>query len=269
TFCANLPYTLINEIQERRQTPIPKHIEKASWLLSMQVRAELSPKTLASLSDEQLIFILDTIRLQYSMALIDYGSAVGILAAQAISEPLTQYMLDSHHRSVAGGTNKAGLVRVDEIYKARPEEAEQSPSMQLPLIQTPDMSLAFAQEIANATEFLIMKRFVDRYEILLEPISSLKYPPYLDDEIWISNFYKAHPLIQAPTDLTNWCFRLVLDKMSMVLKGVDLELIVQRLRSHHPGSFIVHTPEGSPEIVIRIWLRSSGFRSSKAGMNEE
>jgi hypothetical protein len=37
-----------------------------------------------------------------------------------ISEPLTSYMLDAHHRSAAGSANEEGLARVREIYGARP-----------------------------------------------------------------------------------------------------------------------------------------------------
>ena len=43
----------------------------------------------------------------------------------------------------------------------------------------------------------------------------------------------------------------------MVLKAVELELIVRRLRAAHPGIYIAHTPGASPEIVLRVWLRAS------------
>jgi len=262
--CARLPYTLINEIQERLRTPVPPHKAAATLLLSMLIRAELNPQVLSRLSDEQLGFIIEAIRQRYSLSLIDYGTAVGVLAAQSISEPLTQYMLDSHHRSVAGGTNKSGLVRVSEIYGARDVSEEQSSAMMLLLrpeaLGEANGAFAVAQEIANSIEFVTLRRFTRQYDVLLEPYGALVYPPFAKDASWISEFERDHPLVRPPGDLTNWCFRFILDKSSLVLKAVELELIVRRLRARHPGLYVVHTPEAVPEAIIRIWHRAGQFK---------
>jgi DNA-directed RNA polymerase beta' subunit len=269
--CVCLPYTLINEIQERRRSRVPLHISAATSLMCMLVRAELNPRILARLTDEALEYIIGAIRTRYSLSLVDYGTAVGILAAQAISEPLTQYMLDSHHRSVAGGTNKSGLVRVAEIYGARSVAEEQSSMMQLPLkasvLGAPAGSSVVAQEIANSIEYVTLLRFTKLHDMLLEPYNALIYPPAAGDRAWINEFERSHPLIRPPGDLTNWCFRFVLDKSALVLKAVSLELIVRRLRARHPGLLVVHTPETVPEIVVRVWLRASLFK--RGGDDEE
>jgi len=262
--CIQLPYTLLNEIQERLRTPVPLHKKSATLLICILVRAELNPRILSLISDEQLSFIIDAVRQRFSLSLIDYGTAVGILAAQAISEPLTQYMLDSHHRSVAGGTTKSGLVRVSEIYGARDVSEEQSAGMLLPLkteiLGGSAGALTIAQEIANSIEFTTLRRFTRQYDILLEPYTALVYQPYFNDSEWIAEFERSHPLVVPPGDLTNWCFRIILDKSSLVLKAIELELIVRRLRAKHPGLYVVHTPESVPEVVIRIWHRTSQFR---------
>lgn len=264
--CARLPYALLNEIQERRRSPVPPHISAACALLCMLVRAELSPKVLVRLSDEQLTFVVDAIRQRYSLSLIGYGTAVGVLAAQSISEPLTQYMLDSHHRSVAGGTNKSGLIRVGEIYGAKPVSEEQSAAMMLPLkasaLGASADAYGIAQEIANSIEYVTLRRFTRQHDTLLEPYTALVFPPFTGDRVWIEEFERAHPLVRPPGDLTNWCFRFALDKSALVLKAVDLELVVRRLRARHPGTYVVHTPEAVPEIVIRVWLRATQFKSS-------
>lgn len=262
--CARLPYALLNEIQERRRAPVPPHKAAATSLLCMLVRAELNPRVLARLSDEQLGFVIEAVRQRYSLSLVDYGTAVGVLAAQSISEPLTQYMLDSHHRSVAGGTNKSGLVRVSEIYGARDVSEEQSSAMLLPLrpeaLGDAAGALAVAQEIANSIEFVTLRRFTRQYDVLLEPYGALVYPPFAGDAAWIAEFERAHPLVRPPGDLTNWCCRFTLDKSALVLKAVELELIVRRLRARHPGLYVVHTPEAVPEVVVRVWHRASQFK---------
>ncbi|XP_065668226.1 uncharacterized protein LOC136088443 [Hydra vulgaris] len=262
--CDRLPYVLVNEIQERRGTPVSLHKITATLLFCILIRSELNPRVLARLSDEQLSFIIDNIRQRYSLSMIDYGTAVGIQAAQAISQPLTQYMLDSHHRSVAGGTSKSGISRVGEIYNPRDVSLEQSSAMLLPLrpeiLGDANGAFAVAQEIANKIEYVTLQRFVRRYDILLEPCKELIYPPYAKDAQWIEEFERSHPLIRPPGDLTNWCFRFVLDKSALVLKAIELELIVRRLRARHSGFYIVHTPEAVPEIIIRIWHRAGQFK---------
>lgn len=258
--CSRTAYLLINEIQERLQTPIPAYLKASTFVLNMLLRSELSPKVLARMSDDQLTYVIQSVRTRYSMSLIAYGSAVGILAAQAISEPLTQYMLDSHHRSVAGGTNKAGLVRVSEIYGARPVEDEQSPSMLLPIKPEFATDVAKAQEIANGIELVTLRRFVKQYDILFEPFAEPRYPPFRGDVKWMREFETNHPLVKPPPDLTSWCYRLVLDKGAMVLKAVGLEQMTGRLRTKHPSLFVVHTPESVPHIVVRIYVRASQFK---------
>lgn len=263
--CACLPYTLINEAAERRRAPLPRHIIAAAGMMATVVRAELPPLVLARLSDEQLEYIIGAVRLRYALSLVDYGTAAGLLAAQAISEPLTQYMLDSHHRSVAGGTSKAGLIRISEIYGAKRVANEQTSTMLLLLrpeaLGPPEGAAAAAQAVANAIEHVTLRRFARQYDVLLEPPDALVYPPAAGDAAWLAEFARAHPLVRPPGDLTNWCFRIVLDKSALVLKAIELELIVSRLRRAHPGIYVAHTPEAVPEVVVRVWHRAIQFRS--------
>lgn len=259
-FCDCSAYALVNEAQERLRSPLPAHLRAAVFVFNMLLRTELAPPTLARLSDEQLAYVLKAVKARHAMALIAYGTAVGILAAQAISEPLTQYMLDSHHRSVQGGTNKSGLVRVSEIYGARPVEDEQSPAMLLPLRREFAADAAKAQEIANGIELVTLRRFVRQYDILFEPFAAPQYPPFAADLAWMREFADAHPLAPAPPDLTSWCFRLVCDKSAMVLKAMPLEAMVARLRAAFPSLFVVHTPESVPSVVVRVYVRSAQFK---------
>jgi DNA-directed RNA polymerase beta' subunit len=259
-FCERLPYALINEIQERRRSPIPPHLAAATSLLQALLRAELAPPVLAGLARADLDFVLDSVRLHYARALIDYGTAAGILAAQAVSEPLTQYMLDSHHRSVSGGTNKAGIIRPNEIFGAKPVDAERSPEMLLPVRAEFERDRAAVLQIANQIELMAFARFVAAWDALLEPFGELRYPPYAADQAWIAEFLRLHPLSPPPADLTNWCARFELDKASMILKSMSLELIAERLRAQFPAAYFVHTPENAPRVVLRAFFRAGQFR---------
>lgn len=258
--CDNIPYILLNDIQESRKTPIPLHKKMACNLLIMLIYSELHPRMLEQLTDEQLSIITKIIRQKYANSLIDYGTAVGILAAQSISEPLTQYMLDSHHRSVGSGTSKSGIVRINEIYSTSNIDKEQTPAMLIPINEkllksnnNATDNQVFIQDIANSIEYITFKKFIKNKKILLEPIDKLIHPEYKSDYIWIKEFKQSHPLFTVSSELTNWCFRFVIDKSELVLKAVSLELIIQKLKAKHPNIVVLFTPESSPEIIIRIW----------------
>jgi len=273
-FCHDLPYVLINEIQRRRQTPIPEYLKAAACSLQILIRSELNSRKLLELTGGQLEIILLNIQLQYAQSLIDYGEAVGVLAAQSISAPLTQYMLDSHHRSVQGGTNKSGIIRPQEIFGVKDPASEHSSEMLLRLKDKDvEKNVARVREIANSIELMDLKRFVLHWGLLFEPFVGTKskesitvtlknkmYPGHAHDSEWFEAFLEMHPLIPIPSDLTKWCVRFELHKTVMILKSMSLERIVERLRLRHPHTYVVHSPENWPNVVVRIYLRSGFFR---------
>lgn len=256
----NITYSLFNEIQESKKMKIPLHKKDASLLISMLIRFELNPKVLETLLIEQIDIIVKIIRYKYSNSLIDYGTAVGILAAQSISEPLTQYMLDSHHRSVGAGTTKSGINRINEIYSISNINREQTPAMCIPLhkniyqnITNPEIEV---QKIVNEIEFIMFKQIINNKMILLESVDHLIYPLYKKDEIWINTFKKSHPLIEIPNNLLPWCFRFELNKSILVLKSIDLETVIKRLKINNLNTFILFNSETSSEIIIRVWFKA-------------
>jgi hypothetical protein len=131
SLCEGIPYVLINEIQEKLKTPVPQYISAACWLLCMLIRSHLHANALIEykMTPSVLRVIMDKIRLRYSQALIEPGTAAGIIAAQSFSEPLTQYMLDAHHRSASGGTSKSGMTKAKEVLGAKDVSKLDSPSM--------------------------------------------------------------------------------------------------------------------------------------------
>jgi DNA-directed RNA polymerase II subunit RPB1 len=220
------------------------------------------------MSVEDIDHVVRTIRKKYCDSLIDYGTAVGILAAQSISQPLTQYMLDSHHRSVGSGTTKSGIIRISEIYSTCNVNKEQTPAMLIPInpkvFETNNTEpFTLVQEIAKNIEYITFNNFVQSKKIILESFGQLAYPHCIQDQVWIDESIKSHPLMVIPDDLTSWCFRFVIDKSVLILKAVNLELIIHKLKIKHGSMFIISTPEASTEIIIRIWYRTSQKRGVK------
>ncbi len=265
-FCERLGYIYLNDIQERLGTQIPEHFNQASTQMKMHIRMEMNPNILEQYTLDEIVNALQIVKMKYSVGLIEYGDLVSIKASQSVSEPLTQYMLDSHHRSVAGGTNKSGLEQIKQIFSDRPLEKEVDPKMLLPLKDEYKYNRAKAQEIANNIELITFGRFVKRWDRLYEAYEELRFPPFLEDAKFIEDFKTSNPLLRIPPDLTNWCIRFELSKINIVLKNISLDRIIERLKIKHPYVFVVNSKESNPFIVVRIYVRSSFF--SKKGDDE-
>ena len=65
----------------------------------------------------------------YLYSLIDPGTAAGIIAAQCVCEPMTQYLLDYKRRTNSTSKKTTGLVRIKEIFGAITTDKMKNPSM--------------------------------------------------------------------------------------------------------------------------------------------
>jgi DNA-directed RNA polymerase II subunit RPB1 len=258
--CKGIPYVLINEIQERLSSPVPEHLQCMTWLLCMLIRSYLHPNVLGKITMENLVIICDRIRLKYSQSLIEPGSAVGIIAAQSFSEPLTQYMLDAHHRSSAGGTTTSGMVKTKEILGAKDVPSLYSPNMYIPVLPQYMTNRAKVQEIANSIEVMKLRQFVILWETYFEKYGEPVHSATKHEVVLISEFARLNPLITPPGDLIKWCIRIVLNKTMLILKNITLEYIVVKIREIYPDLYLVYSPENSKQIVLRVYMRNTLFK---------
>lgn len=178
-------YLMLNSRMRKMRKNLPPHMVAATNNMGRIVRIELCSKVLKErcATVPQLVAVFDAISLRYQRSLMDPGSAVGIHAAQAVSEVFTQYMLDSHHRSVEGGTNKSGIERPEEIMGARAVSKEKTSEMMLrgmvpvmkegktEYVQTNDK--AQLQELADSLKLLTLNQLVTDYDMLYERIPEM------------------------------------------------------------------------------------------------
>lgn len=263
-FCHKLPYALWNEIQEARGTPIDGHLRAATWLIEMATRSYLHPRYLltAKITPIVLRHILDKIKMIYQRALIDPGSAIGITAAQSFSEPLTQYMLDAHHRSATGGTSNSTMIHAKEILAAKDLSKLANPQMTIPVLPQFANDKARVQEIANSIEMMKFGQFVVSWQIFFEKYAEPVHPQYAHETQMHKDFAKLNPLMKPPGDLVKWCIRFAINKTSLILKNMALELIVTRIRETFPEMFVIYTPENSSEVILRIYMRNTLFKGA-------
>lgn len=256
----NLPYRLMNEIMESKKIEIPKYMEHAMTLLRILIRSYLNVATLVkhSISSKMLKIIIDRIKFDYSQSLIDYGVAIGIISAQAVSEPMTQMALDSKHRAGLGGAKVKGMSKIKEIFGARPTERMTSPTMILQVIEEFKYNKAKVREIANHIEMLPFNTFVISWQLFFEEYGKPIHPDYTKETALIKEYEKFNKGVQIPTDLSKWVLRFELSRSNMILKQMDIETIYTKIRTNFPQSFIIYSQENAPSMT-----KSSNTKKNK------
>jgi DNA-directed RNA polymerase beta' subunit len=228
---------------------------RTHWALKKLVAMKVTPDCLA-LASTKLCFML-------SKSLIDYGMPIGIVTAQCISEPMTQYVLDSHHRTGASGTKTDFLGRMKEILGAKNTAKMKAPSMVIHLKSEIQADPFKTQQTANHIEMMSFKQFVDCYQIFFERYGDVTHPEYKHENTIIARWGKHNPLLKKPTDLVRWCIRLEISKEKLIEKNMKLETICYKLFETYPTLYINHSAENtSGPLILRIYMKASHFKKN-------
>lgn len=261
-FCDEVPYFYTNETQYKKKTRLPQYIYDAAWLMQMSVRSYLCPNMIIQhkINIELLSAILTKIKIKYICAISNPGTPIGIITAKAFCEPLVQYMLDAHHRSASGGTSKSGMTSSKEVLNAKPKDKLESSTMLIQVLPEYRKNKQKVQEIANEIEQISLDKFVDKFLVFYESYGNPVHPDYVHEAKIIRDFNKSNPLLQPPGDLINWCIRFELDRTSLILKTIDVNYIINKLRHTYPNVYIVYTSDNAKVIMLRIYMRSNIFK---------
>jgi len=207
------------------------------------------------IDNEALGLITQEVVMKFSKSLIGYGMSVGILAAQSISEPMTQMILNSHKSSGIASTKKKGMFRIKEILGARPTDKMKGSSMLLTPIECTLRTKV--TEIANHIEMMEFRRFVTNWQLFYEEYGAPQHPAYAAESHMIAEFEKYNIHVKAPSDLSNWVLRIEINKSELIIKQMKLETIYNRLRELYPSLHIVYTHDNADVIVMRMYIRNT------------
>jgi DNA-directed RNA polymerase II subunit RPB1 len=266
--CEDIKYAHYNEFQMNKRMEIPEYVKTSFKLLEINIRAHLFTKKIVekNIPLKILDICINRIKHTFKKSLIDYGMPVGIITAQSISEPMTQYVLDSHHRTGAGGTKTDFLGRMKEILGVKATHKMKTPSMTIH-IKDEFMKDDFkVQSIANHIEMMKLKQFISSAQIFFESFMEIKHPEYIEENQMIEQFIKHNPVMKSkiPADLMKWCIRLVIDKEKLIEKNMKLETICYKLFELNNNLFIVNNSENSGgDIIVRIYIRASNFKKTQ------
>lgn len=270
-FIDDFAYAITNERARQRRWELPLHMRHCTWLHCMHIRSHLCSakfqegyKSIIGVTGYMnlatLRVVLQNILLKYKYALIEAGCAAGIIAAQSFSEPLTQYMLDAHHRSATGGTSGDAMTKTTEVLGAKSIDKLSMPRMIISLDDNIAGDKQRVQEIANNIEALYFRQFVTRLGIFFERFGEPVHSAYRSERKMIGDFVAKNPMMKPPIDLVRWCIRYTINKTSLILKNVSLDIIVEKIRETFPDAFVVWTPENANAIFLRVYIRAGAFK---------
>lgn len=271
-FCEDLGYVYFHPNYKLSKNYIFPCIKKSVKMMQMTIRERLCVKKLQKFgfSNKLLEIILNRISAKYIKSFTSPGLCAGIIAVQSVSEPITQYFLDSKHRSGAktGGANF--IDRIREILNNKSTEKMVAPEMKIFLKPEYANDKSMVLEIANHIEMMTFKQFIknDKYQIFLEGfVDGPTHPKYVDEKKVISNYLAHSTGIKVPSDLSPFVIRYELDKEKLILKSMNVTTIITRLIKKFPYLFIVHTPENADSVVIRCYIKSGMF-NPKQGVTQ-
>lgn len=257
--CDNAPYLLINNIQRMRRGFVPDFVSSAVLLIQIIIRSYLNPRMFIerNIDAKSLRVILDKIQLCYMKSLVDPGAAVGVIAAQEFSAPFTQAMLDATKKSATGGTSHNKIKKLKEIMGARDGDKLSSPAMFIMVAPEHRANKARVQEFANKIDVMKLGNFAVSWHIYYEKYGAPVHPTTVHEIALIAEYTAGNPGLSPPPDLINWCIRVVLNKTTLILKNMSMELIISRMREQFPDTYIVYTPENAPQLILRVYIRNS------------
>jgi DNA-directed RNA polymerase beta' subunit len=271
-FCDILPYVYYNNTYEQNRGYIPDHVEKATTLLKILIRTYLCTSNLLAkkINNYHLGLIFQKIKFTFKNSLVDYGATVGIIAAQCLSEPLTQYVLDSKHRSGGGGGTKTNTVeRIKEIFGNRDTDKMKNTSMLIMVKPEYEKNKLKVQEIANYIEVMDFERFIKTEHLFFEEYGNPVHPDFVQDKKMIADFEKHNIGIQANSNLTKWCIRYELNREELFINSMKLDTLITKLRIKYPSMFIVYSPEYADKIVVRCYISANMIKIPTTGFTEQ
>lgn len=150
--------------------------------------------------------MIEEVKELFLKAIVEPGEMVGILAAQSIGEPTTQFTLDTKHSAGAGSKTKitSGVARAEELFHYSKN------------IATPIMNVYFDEEtkhnrdsvnkIASQLNYLNLSKLIDTAEIYYDMFDDSEYSKMLVKDNVSNPFF----INNSKTSLTNtpFVFRL-------------------------------------------------------------
>lgn len=272
-FYGNISYIYMNSIQEKLKTSIAPLYKIALKQTITLIRCYLNIRKIfdKKITLPLLGLIMDDILINLKKSLVSYGLAVGVVSAQCLTEPITQVIISSHHKSGVAGDdiNQTDmLTRNKELFSAKTTEKMKMPQMLLFVKQEYEHDLIRVSKIANHIETMKFRNFVKNVGIFFESYGEIVHPDYQSDIKLLRDYENYNSNVKRPNDLVKWAIRFELDKMKLILKNMTLETIIFKIVELFPDLYVVYNYENAKRVIVRCYMRQGCFKK-KSNINLE
>lgn len=253
----DLPYVFFNDEFKARGQMLPSYTQHAVLFLRALIRSHINSKVILDnkITLTGVKYIVDNIYNEFYSSLVEYGTSVGLLAAQALSHPLTQFVLDSHHRAGGEGTKTDKLVRVLEIFNAKISSDMDNPSMTI--LFPPEVNFADVQKVANQLEAMRISQFTDELQLFFERIGEPLHDSTIHEGDDIRKF-TSKSLNAPPSNLSSWCVRFVVSREKLLIYDMDIVTIVSAIENAFQYTYVYHSDNSAQtDPVVRIYFEGS------------
>jgi DNA-directed RNA polymerase beta' subunit len=268
-FIKRLPYVHFNRFYEAEKKPIDDYVMKSFTLFSIYFRSKMYSKRLIDekISLSLLKMIFEHISFRYKMSLIDYGMAIGVLAAQCLSEPQSQKVLDSVSGKKTGGTGGGidDVHKFNEILAFKEQKDMRDARMFIYFKEEYEENESFINQFANNIEMIELNYFIVERILLYESINDIAKGEYAEDKEFVDTYTRLIPQYQPKSNITKYCIRLKFDKIKMMFKNVTIETIFNKFKQNYQNCHIIYNINDNDNIyyIIRIWVSNDLPLSNK------
>jgi DNA-directed RNA polymerase II subunit RPB1 len=185
-------------------------------LFKLVLYTQLSPKRCIQdhkLSKTDFDSLIKEIKRRYWRARVQPGTAVGVLAAQSIGEPVTQLTLNTFHSAGIKSTEQLGVPRINELLNLN--KKQKTPQLVLPLLPGAN-KVDLMSALKHVTLNDIVKVTEIHYKISAETVAS--------DNIY---GFSESMMQQSP-----WAMRLVFERQKMLEYNVTTMDVVAIMRNY-------------------------------------
>ena len=144
---------------------IPQHYDGSAHddrvLFRLVVYTQLSPKRCIKdhkFSKKTFDDLIKTLKMRFWRARVQPGTAVGVLAAQSIGEPVTQLNLNTFHSAGQKSSEQLGVPKINELLNLN--KKQKTPQLTLPLLKE-----AHKERLISSLKYITLSEIVDSTNI--------------------------------------------------------------------------------------------------------
>jgi DNA-directed RNA polymerase II subunit RPB1 len=237
--------------------------EEAYMALELSMRTELMPKRVHALGlNAQMLqtHVRPLVLQRVTGALIAPGEAVGVVSAQSIGEPSTQFTLDAFHQAgLVQRRMTVGVPRLKELLHASKTIA--TPSMVIPYLNK-TIGYDQADKLARSLQFLCVDNVLHSSYVQYDPAGDNEATPvtqtFKDFDLMAhcAEVYGTEKSLDAHGRASDWIVRLVLNRTALSEHRLYPEDVAKEIASQITDCTfsIVYSQPNMLQWVMRVRL---------------